>query len=170
MKPNFGGFSRPLTKIMQLHVIRTTFTDQSSVGELYLNGVFYCYSLEDVDRDLRADLPLEVIRARKIFAGTAIPTGSYEVILNWSNRFQKQMPLLLRVPGWEGVRIHSGNYPHQTEGCILLGKTKLDNMVGVSNKTFGAFMVELRRAAKREKIHIEIESRKTPLAGLVASP
>lgn len=154
---------------MQLHVIRTTFTDQSSVGELYLNGAFYCYTLEDVDRDLRADLPLDAIRARKIFAQTAIPTGNYEIILNWSNRFQKQMPLLLRVPGWEGVRIHSGNYPHQTEGCILLGKTKLDNMVGVSNKTFEAFMVEMRRATKREKIHIEIESRKTPLAGLVAT-
>lgn len=151
---------------MQLHVVRTTFTDLSSVGELYLNGSFYCYTLEDIDRDLRADMPLVAIRTRKIFAQTAIPTGNYEVILNWSDRFQKQMPLLLRVPGWEGVRIHSGNFPHQTEGCILLGKTKLDNMVGVSNATFAAFMTEIRRAAKREKIHIEIESQKatSPLA------
>lgn len=153
---------------MQLHVIRTTFTDQSSVGELHINGQFYCFTLEDVDRNLRADMPLTDIRTHKRFAQTAIPTGSYEVVLNWSNRFKKQMPLLLRVPGWEGVRIHSGNFAHQTEGCILLGKTKLDNMVGVSNKTFEAFMVEIRKAAKQEKIHIEIESRRAVAPGQLA--
>lgn len=153
---------------MQLHVIRTTFTDQSSVGELHINGKFYCFTLEDVDRDLRAEMPLADIRAHKLFAQTAVPTGSYEVILNWSDRFKKQLPLLLRVPGWEGVRIHSGNFPHQTEGCILLGKTKLDNMVGVSNKTFEAFMVEIRKAARKEKIHIEIESRRPVVPGQLA--
>lgn len=155
---------------MHLHVIRTTFTDQSSVGELHINGKFYCFTLEDVDRGLRAEMPLTDIRAHKLFAQTAIPTGSYEVVLNWSNRFQKQMPLLLRVPGWEGVRIHSGNYAHQTEGCILLGKTKLDNMVGVSNVTFAAFLGELKKAAKQEKIHIEIEGRKSQPVAVVGQP
>ncbi len=141
---------------MLLRVVRTDFTPQSTIGEFFVNGAFYCYTLEDVDRGLTCDLPLAEIKARKQFAQTAIPTGTYEVVVNWSNRFQKQMPLLLRVPGWEGVRIHSGNYPTQTEGCLLLGKLKLTDMVGVSNATFASFMTVLKKATRGEKIHIEI--------------
>jgi hypothetical protein len=144
---------------MLLRVLRTDFTNQSSVGELHVDGQFYCYTLEDVDRGLTAAMPLADILARKQFAQTAIPTGNYEVVLNWSNRFQQVMPLLLRVPGWEGVRIHSGNFAKQTEGCILLGKLKLPDMVGQSNATFAAFLSLLKKTAKVEKIHIEVVGR-----------
>ncbi len=141
---------------MLLRVVRTDFTNQSTVGELHIDGQFYCYTLEDVDRGLTATMPLPDILARKQFAQTAIPTGNYEVVLNWSNRFQQQMPLLLRVPGWEGVRLHSGNYAGQTEGCILLGKLKLPDMVGQSNATFAAFLNLLKKTARTEKIHIDV--------------
>jgi len=108
---------------MILRVVRTDFSPQSTIGEFFVNGEFYCYTLEDVDRGLTADLPLEEIQARKQFAQTAIPTGTYEVVVNWSNRFKKQMPLLLRVPGWEGIRIHSGNYASQTRGACCWAKS-----------------------------------------------
>jgi hypothetical protein len=83
---------------MQLKLQRETLTDDSTIGKLYINGTFHCYTLEDKVREV------------KIPHVTAIPQGKYEVILNFSNRFQQIMPLLLNVPNYEGVRIHWGNF------------------------------------------------------------
>lgn len=129
---------------MKLKVIRETFTDESTIGKLYINDKYHCYTLEDK------------VRETKIPNVTAIPKGTYEVILNFSNRFQQVMPLLLNVPGFEGVRIHWGNYSKDTDGCILLGSTKAVNMIGNSVTQYKAFMAELKKATKNEKIFIEI--------------
>jgi hypothetical protein len=129
---------------MKLKLIRDTFTDESTIGKLYINDVFHCYTLEDKVRDT------------KIKNITAISCGTYEVIINYSNRFKQQMPLLLNVPNFEGVRIHSGNYSTDTEGCILVGDSKKVNMIGNSRKQFLKLMTELRKANKNEKIFITI--------------
>lgn len=129
---------------MDLKLVRETFTDKSTIGKLYMNGKFFCYTLEDV------------VRAEKIKHETAIPYGVYEVIVNWSNRFKQQMPLLLRVPNFEGVRIHWGNYSKDTDGCILLGKTKGDDFIGQSKTTYANFMNIMNEVSKSEKISIEI--------------
>lgn len=95
--------------MVNLRVERRIFTDDVTIGELYVNDEFMCYTLEDAVRDT------------KIYGKTAIPKGTYKVIFNMSNRFKRRMPLLLNVPNYEGVRIHAGNTHVDTDGCIILG-------------------------------------------------
>ncbi len=82
---------------MELRIKRTDFSDQSTIGELSVNGQFECYTLEDK------------VRPEKIAGKTAIPAGRYEVVISFSQRFQRPLPLLLKVPNFEGIRIHPGN-------------------------------------------------------------
>ncbi len=127
---------------MRLKLVRETFTEDSTIGKLYVNDVFHCYTLEDKVRDV------------KIKSITAIPKGKYEVAISFSNRFQQLMPLLLNVPNFEGVRIHWGNYSKDTDGCILLGNTKGVNMIGNSVATYKRFFAMLKKA--NEKSFLEI--------------
>lgn len=114
---------------MQIHLHRTDFTAESTVGELCF-GKFRCFTLEDRDRNLE-DKP-----DAKIYGRTAIPRGTYKVLITYSNRFRRELPLLLDVPGFEGVRIHPGNSAKDTEGCILVGSTRQKDFVGNSRATF----------------------------------
>jgi hypothetical protein len=129
---------------MELQVKRTDFSEESTIGELWVNGGFECYTLEDK------------VRPVKIAGKTAIPSGRYEVIINFSQRFQKQLPLLLNVPNFEGVRIHPGNTAANTEGCILVGETKTENFVGESRWAFNRLFEKLKAASETEKIFMEI--------------
>jgi len=129
---------------MEIKVIREMFTEDSTIGKMYINDKYHCYTLEDKVRDV------------KVQNVTAIPKGRYEVIINFSNRFQQLMPLLLSVPNFEGVRIHWGNYSKDTEGCILVGSNKSVNMIGNSRAQYTKLMGELKKATKTEKIFITI--------------
>lgn len=117
---------------MKLSVERTHGTKQWTHGKLYINGVYFCDTLEDEERTVK--LPRE----------TAIPCGTYKVIINMSNRFKKLMPLLIAVPNFEGVRIHNGNTKDHTEGCILVGKKLKEGFVGNSKSTFKDLMSRLQ--------------------------
>lgn len=99
---------------MNILLQRRDFTAKSTIGVLYVDGVFQCYTLEDADRKLEEG-------GVKIPGETAIPRGHYRVIIDWSNRFKRELPRLLDVPNYVGVRIHPGNGPEDTEGCILPG-------------------------------------------------
>lgn len=129
---------------MELQVKRTDLTDESTIGELSVNGEFECYTLEDK------------VRPVKIAGKTAIPVGCYEVIINFSQRFGRPLPLLLNVPDFEGVRIHPGNTDADTEGCILVGDTKKPNFVGDSRLAFERLFGKLKAASATEKVFIEI--------------
>jgi hypothetical protein len=98
----------------------------------------------------------DAVRDVKIKNVTAIPKGTYEVAITFSNRFKQLMPLLLNVPNYEGVRIHWGNYSKDTEGCLLVGSTKAVNMVGNSRAQYAKLLAILSKAIKTEKINIEI--------------
>jgi len=103
---------------MELRIQREDFNSSRTIGRLFVDDVFFCWTLEDAVRD-----------GIKVPGKTAIPAGRYRVIINESNRFKRLMPLLLDVPGFSGVRIHSGNTASDTEGCILVGLSRTTDAV-----------------------------------------
>lgn len=140
--PNF----KHRRKQMFLKVVRKTFSESSTIGELTVDGKFECYTLEDKVRAIGI----------KIKGSTAIPEGIYEVIVNYSQKFKQYMPLLLKVPNFDGIRIHSGNTSADTTGCILVGRGKGNDKVTQSRLAYNALFPKIEAASKREKIHIEI--------------
>ena len=93
-----------------LQLIRYQFQPERTFGKLAQDGVFLCYTLEDGTKS--------VVHPK---SKGLISTGEYRVDLTWSPRFNRILPLLENVPGFEGIRIHSGNTERDTEGCILVG-------------------------------------------------
>ena len=141
--------------MMDIKLIRKIFTENSTIGELEF-GDFKCFTLEDVDRELTQADSVQLIEQVKVQNETAIPTGRYEVVVNFSNRFKKLMPLLLGVKGFSGVRIHSGNNKDHTEGCILLGKTHSKDEVWQSRQAILEFMNVLNKKLELGKVYIDI--------------
>jgi len=139
---------------MKLELIRKEFTDKSTIGELYINGTFFCYTLEDKDRGLDQSQNILVINAKKLFGITAIPYGTYEVQLTVSNRFKRLLPILIGVKGYEGVRIHRGNTAEDSHGCPLVGYKKAYNQVFESSKAEEDLMKILKEA--KDKIILTI--------------
>lgn len=142
---------------MELVLNRTIRTNRSTIGELTVNGVFECFILEDKDRGLQQGMTLSELMALKIKTRTAIPSGRYEIVVNFSDRFQKMLPLLLDVPAFAGIRIHPGNTDTDTEGCLLPGKTKSPDMVGSSRAAFTVLFDKIKAAIQREKIFITVK-------------
>ena len=141
---------------MDLTLNRKKYTTKSTIGDLLVNGKKLCDVLEDVVRDKNKDGDLDDAGEEKVFGKTAIPSGKYEIIISFSNRFQKQMPLLLNVKGFEGIRMHSGNQAEDTEGCLILGSANAVDWVSNSKIAYDALMKELKKATKNEKIDITI--------------
>ena len=129
---------------MNLKLNRKFSAKDCIVGELSINGTFECFTLEDIERPL------------KIAGVTAIPRGFYEVVITFSERFKKPMPLLQSVPNYSGVRIHSGNSAADTEGCILVGTARQDDKILNSRAAFDALFQKLEAAAAIEKIIMEV--------------
>ena len=113
---------------MKLEVIRHAFKPTYTIGKLYIDGKYFCDTLEDVVRK----------------GPKAIPAGTYEVILNVSPRFGKVLPRLLNVPGFDGILIHAGNTSKDTSGCILVGQNKEVGKVINSQATMKRLMEVLQ--------------------------
>ncbi|RVU01083.1 hypothetical protein EOD41_10740 [Mucilaginibacter limnophilus] len=143
-------------QVWNLTVRRKWYTNNTTTGELYINGSFFCYTLEDVCRDLNRDGDLNDPGEKKVPGKTCIPAGRYQVIIDMSYRFRKLMPLLIGILGFAGIRIHAGNYAVDTDGCILLGSTRSIDFVGNSRDTFAKFMVRLQLLLKTGKVYITI--------------
>jgi hypothetical protein len=141
---------------MELELTRITRTNRSTIGELTVDGNFECFILEDKDRGLQQGMALSELMSAKIKTRTAIPTGRYEIVVNFSDRFQKMLPLLLDVPAFAGIRIHPGNKDTDTEGCLLPGKTKSSDIVGSSRAAFTALFDKIKGAMQREKVFITV--------------
>lgn len=109
---------------MKITVKREFFSDSETLGSMFINDKFFCYTLEDFDRKLQANQSSSEIAFKKIYGRTAIPAGEYRVILSLSNRFKRIMPEVLNVKGFAGIRIHGGNTHENTEGCILVARNQ----------------------------------------------
>ena len=135
---------------MKLKLTRDVFTDLSTTGKLTVDDEYFSFTLEDTDRKMEAG-------GEKVYGKTCVPRGAYDVVLNFSNRYQKVMPQVMDVPGFEGIRIHAGNFHGDTNGCVLLGSTRSTDFVGNSMVTFDRLMGILEDAYDRqEPITLEI--------------
>ena len=110
---------------MKLELTRKYKKDKYCIGRLYIDGNYFCDTLEDVDRGINQKDSLDTIKKIKVAGATAIPTGTYKVIVNMSPKFQRNLPRLIDVPGFEGILIHRGNTDKDTAGCILVGENKV---------------------------------------------
>ena len=120
---------------MTLHLARSPARDGATLGELTIDGVHECWTLE-----------------RDITEGKGpIPAGRYQIVVTWSPAFGRLMPLLVRVPGFDGIRIHPGNTAHDTLGCILVGETEGDAFIGASVAAFDALYPKIEAACSTDE-------------------
>ena len=140
---------------MRLTLKRIANRDTYCIGKLYINGKFFSNTLEDRDRGLDSSMSLEELKKMKIKAETAIPTGIYKVLLTYSPKYKRVMPLVNNVPAYSGIRIHSGNSAKDTEGCILVGKNTIVGRLTDSRNTFEALFKRLQQKGSND-ITIEI--------------
>jgi len=135
---------------MNLTLRREQFTTESTIGSLLIEGQFECFTLEDEDRALEAG-------GKKLYARTAIPRGRYKIELDWSPKYGRDMPHLLNVPGFDGIRIHAGNSARDTEGSILVGTDRVPNFIRNSRHAFAALILKLNFAwASGEEVWITV--------------
>lgn len=128
---------------MKVEIFRHLRTNNCTHGKMYIEGKYFCDTLEDTDRFLRQNMtPNEVARI-KVKNKTCIPSGKYNIKLTRSNRFKISLPLIEDVIGFEGIRIHAGNTPEDTEGCILLGDYQSEGIVINSRVKVGEFIMLL---------------------------
>ena len=154
---------------MKLEVERRWKKETYTIGRLYVDGVYFCNTLEDKCRGLKQTDSIYFIKQRKVYGETAIPSGTYTVAMNvispkyaaiaWYWQLcQGKMPRLLNVPGFEGILVHPGNDPTQTLGCLLVGKNTKVGQLTESKATFKALYKEMKKAYDAgEEITIIIE-------------
>ena len=140
---------------MELLVKRKWKKDTYTIGQLYIDGKYFCDTLEDKDRGLSDDMSVSDIMKQKRYGITAIPYGRYKVDMNTvSPKYQKRnaaytrpyghkMPRILNVKGYDGILIHPGNTANDTFGCLLVGKNTVVGKVMNSQATWKQLMDKL---------------------------
>ena len=139
---------------MIITVRRIAMKDTYTIGKLYIDGVYFCDTIEDKDRGLDDSMEESEIRKKKVYGLTAIPLGTYKVEITYSPKFKKNLPLLIGVKGFEGIRIHSGNTAKDSLGCIIVGKNKKVGMVLDSRATMTKLLKVL--TSTKENIWLKI--------------
>lgn len=139
---------------MELKVIRKWKKDKYTIGDLYIDGVWFSNTLEDAVRDT------------KIYGKTAIPCGTYKITMDvvspkfkdrsWAKPYDGKLPRLIDVPNYEGVLIHVGNTAEDTSGCLLVGQNKVKGQVVNSTQTFMSLMDKYLIPAKNRGEEITI--------------
>lgn len=136
---------------MQLKLNRIFKTNTFTIGELYINEKYVTDTLEDRVRP----------EGEKVYGKTAIPEGTYEMVLSYSPRFKKILPEILNVPNFTGIRIHCGNSSADSSGCILVGTWdgEKEDWVSDSKIAFNKLMSLLEEATNnKEKVTITVKS------------
>lgn len=140
---------------MQITIKRFEFGTNYTIGRMYVDGQLLCFTLEDKVREVEG----QPVEQWKVAGQTAIPKGTYDVTYDFSNRFQSKRPHILNVPGFDGIRIHTGNSDKDTEGCILLGELWAGgDWVSNSTRAYVKFEPLLCEALGRgDKVTITVE-------------
>ncbi len=139
---------------MNLQLIRYPSKGGATRGVLFIDGRAFCMTLEDETREV----PGKPVAAWKVPGQTAIPRGTYAVQITPSARFKRDLPLVVGVPGFDGIRIHPGNTAADTEGCILVGQPSGPYDVAKSRDTFEPLFAALCLARDRgEQITLKVE-------------
>ena len=145
---------------MNLILQRIAKKKEYTIGRLYMKEEregaapslqYFCDTLEPTWRNVGWGKP-----GRKVAGRTAIPAGRYAVAVTWSPHLKEWLPLLLHVPLFEGIRIHTGNTAQDTRGCILVGENRKPGMVLNSRRTLSLLMKRLKERPEGEGIHIEV--------------
>ena len=144
--------------MINLTLIRSFKGPEYTIGHLYIDGKYFCDTLEDVDRGLNSKMSLQEIQKVKIKHETAIPIGMYYVNMNtispkysdfgrypYAKPYNAKMPRITNVPGYDGVLIHPGNTKRDTSGCILVGENKVKGQVINSQATWKKLMEKLTK-------------------------
>lgn len=145
---------------MELTLVRKYFCEEYTIGKLYVDGKYFCDTIEDKVRDLDNE--------EKVYGKTAIPYGTYRIAMDVvSPRFAShkqyrhiggKLPRLLDVPHFDGILIHIGTTAEDSSGCILVGQNLAKGKVLNSTITFNNLYTALLRAkAKGEEIKITIK-------------
>lgn len=132
---------------MKLLLERLQLDADVTIGSLSIDDAWQCWTLEDQVRPAMAP---------KVPGATAIPFGTYGVVITYSPRFGRDMPLLVGVPNFTGVRIHPGNVPADTDGCILVGQDRLAKSLGHSRAAFDVLFPLLRDAIAKGPVTLQI--------------
>lgn len=142
---------------MKLKLKRRFFAEEYTIGTLSIDGIRFCDTIEDKNRDLNHDGDLNGRGEGKVYAKTAIPFGTYKVVVDRSPKFKRELPRLLDVPHFEGVLIHRGNTAEDSAGCILVGENKVKGKV-INSTPYEVELVKRIKGAisKGEDIEIEI--------------
>lgn len=128
---------------MRIKVERKWKKDKYIIGRMYLDGEYFCNTLEPPWKN----------NARY----TAIPEGIYEVVMDYSPKFKRVLPLLMNVPGRSSVRIHRGNYPKDTQGCFLVGEnTKVGAVLNSTKYEQRICKLVSEAKARKEMVTIQI--------------
>lgn len=142
---------------MKLLLKRIALRDAYTIGKLYIDGQYWCDTLEPPVRDLNRNGVFDN-GEKKVPGNSAIPYGTYDVVVNISPKFKRLLPRLLRVPQFDGVLMHRGNTVADTAACILPGENKV---VGkVLNSTYWEKRITeylLEAQGKGEDIKITVE-------------
>lgn len=156
---------------MILQVYRQYKKDSYTIGKLYINGEYFCDTLEDKDRGLNQNMPLSYLRDHKVYGKTAIPTGDYKITLEvispkfgsmpfYDNTCQGKLPRLLDVPAFDGVLIHVADGYKGAEllqGCIGVGKNKIKGGLLEGKETFTELYKRMEEAqTKEEELNLNI--------------
>ena len=141
---------------MKLRLERKYCMDTYTIGNLYIDGKYFCDTLEDKNRDVNKNGKFDNGET-KVYGETCIPFGTYKIIVNMSPKFKRELPRLLDVPSFEGVLIHRGNTAKDSAGCILVGENKAVGKV-LNSTPYEERLVKMMKEAiaRGEEITIEI--------------
>jgi len=133
---------------MKLLLERKWYSKNSTIGELYINHIFFCYTLE----------PRTRLDGKKVSGTTAIPSGIYTVIMKFSPKFKQELPSLVAVPRFRNILMHIGNWAKDTGGCILVGKSKGNDAIynsGITLENLRERITMVERAGQNVTIEIK---------------